>query len=79
MRATESTAGFGLVGAGGSPAAESTHVFIWASWALTALSVFARSAAAITAFAESEVWARGGMNVVIWAPASFGNATMSAS
>ena len=30
-RATESTAGFGLVGAGGSPAAESTQVFMLVS------------------------------------------------
>ena len=54
-RAIESTAGLGLVGAGGSPAAESTQVFILASWAWTALSVFALCAATITAFAESEV------------------------
>jgi len=65
IRATESTAGFGLVGAGGSPAAESTHVFMLVSCAFTELSVFARSAAVIAALAESEVGARPGINVVI--------------
>jgi len=50
-----------------------------ASWAFTRLSVLARSIAAIAAFAESEVGVRGGMNVVNWAPANFGNATMNAS
>jgi hypothetical protein len=60
----ESTAGLGLVGAGGSPAAESTHVFILAKRALITLSVLALSVATITAFAESEVGARGGINVV---------------
>ena len=79
IRATESTAGFGLVGAGGSPAAESTHVFILVSCAFTELSVLARWVAAIAALTESEVGARPGINVVICAPAICGSPAMSAS
>jgi len=37
----ESTAGLGLVGAGGSPAAESTQVFMLVKRAWITLSVFA--------------------------------------
>ena len=78
-RAIESTAGLGLLGAGGSPAAESTQVFMLVSCAFTTLSSLARSIATIAAFAESEVGVRGGINVVNWAPANFGTATISAS
>ena len=51
----ESAAGLGLVGAGGRPAAESTQVFMLVNCAWMVLSVLAFCAAAITAFAESEV------------------------
>ena len=52
-----------IVDLGGSPAAESTQVFMFAiRWAV-ALSAFARWTAAATAAAESDTLGFGGMNV----------------
>jgi hypothetical protein len=52
-----------MVDLGGRPAAESTHVFMFAMRAAVALSAFAFCLAAVTAATESGTFGFGGMNV----------------
>ena len=63
MSAGANTESAARVDLGGSPAAESTHVFMFAMRAAVALSAFAFCTAAFTAATESGTFGFGGMNV----------------
>jgi len=65
--------------AGITPAAESTHVFMFVSLAVADVSACAFCAAATTAFTESVTLGFGGMNVVNCADAMLGAIASNAS